>query len=122
MSNNRLPGIQKLSDVTIVALGPEYENLDEHLLDELRGPLLEASKAADPPLFVIDLSHTKFFGSSFIELLFRIWNRMKAQEGGKFGISGLTAYCREILEVTHLDKLWEIYDSTDDAVRSLSGQ
>ena len=53
-------------------------------------------------------------------MLFRIWNRINAIPGGKFGISGLTDYCKEVLEVTHLDKLWNLYPDFDEAVKELS--
>lgn len=117
-----MPEVTKQDGVTVIALGPEYENLDEQGLDELRSLLLDVSKEADPPRIVLDLSHTKFFGSSFIEIMFRIWNRMKSKEAGKFAISGLTPYCREILEVTHLNELWEIFETSEEAIRALASE
>ena len=75
---------------TIVALGPGYEQLDETHLDQVKESLISAVEKADPPQVIIDLSHTKFFGSSFIEVLFRLWNRMHTKPGGKFAIVGLS--------------------------------
>lgn len=112
--------IEKSGDVTCILLGPEFENLDEGLLDSIREELLETASSADPPQVVLDLRHTKFFGSSFIEVLFRIWNRLNALPSGGFAISGLTEYCREVLEVTHLDKLWGLYSTMDEAASSIS--
>ena len=71
------------------------------------------------PKVVIDLSYTKFFGSSFIEVLFRVWNRVNGA-GGKFALAGLTSYCREVLEITHLDKLWPMLPNADEAVSAVS--
>lgn len=122
MAEQRTPEIKQQNGVTIVALGPEYENLDEHRLEELRDSILEVACRADPPLLVIDLSHTKFFGSAFIEILFRAWNRVTAREEGRFCLSGLTPYCREVIEVTHLDRLWTVCDTRDEAVRTMLGQ
>ncbi len=117
---DKSPNIEKRGDVTCIRLGPEFENLDETSLDLIREAMLEAAAAADPARMLIDLQHTSFFGSSFIEVLFRIWNRVNAIPGGKFGISGLTDYCKEVLEVTHLDKLWNLYPDFDEAVKELS--
>lgn len=114
------PTIEKHGDITCIRLGPEFENLDEQALDGIRAELLEAAAAADPPRIIVDLQYTNFFGSSFIEVLFRIWNRINGMPGGKFGISGLTDYCREVLEVTHLDKLWNLYPTFEAAVKDLS--
>jgi anti-anti-sigma regulatory factor len=68
---------------------------------------------------VLDLSHTKFFGSAFIEIMFRAWNRLGSRPGGSFAISGLTPYCSEVIATTHLDRLWPIFDTQDDAVRHM---
>ncbi len=112
--------VEKRGDITCIILGPEFETLDEGRLDTIRGALLEASTKANPPKVVIDLSHTTFFGSSFIEVLFRMWNRQNTQPDGKFGIAGLSDYCREVLEITHLDRLWKLYPTLDEAVSELS--
>jgi anti-sigma B factor antagonist len=118
------PTIEKRGDVTCIRLGPEFENLDETSLDMIRTAMLDAAAAAaaaaDPPRVIVDLQYTSFFGSSFIEVLFRIWNRVNGIPGGKFGISGLTDYCKEVLEVTHLDKLWNLYPDFESAVKDLS--
>ena len=114
------PTIEKRGDVTCIRLGPEFENLDEKSLDMIRTTMLDAAAAGDPPRVLIDLQYTSFFGSSFIEVLFRIWNRVNGIPGGKFGISGLTDYCKNVLEVTHLDKLWNLYPDFDEAVKDLS--
>lgn len=118
--SGKTPTIEKRSDVTCVILGPDFANLDEQLLDSIRDEVLGAAEAADPPRVLIDLSHTRFFGSSFIEVLFRIWNRVNGLPGGKFGLVGLTDYCQEVLAVTHLDKLWTIYPTLDEGVEAVS--
>lgn len=105
--------------VTVVGLGPAFVNLDELKLDEIRDQLLDIPQTVDPPLLVLDLSNTKFFGSSFIEVLFRIWNRLSARPGGQFVIAGLTPYCAEVLAITHLDKLWRTFPTRADAVQAL---
>jgi anti-anti-sigma factor len=114
--NTRSPIVEKRGDVTCIRLGPEFESLDETVLDTIRTDLLEKAGNAVPPRVVLDLQHTKFFGSSFIEVLFRIWKRLNSQPNGRFIICGLTPYCREVMTVTHLDKLWPLMDSFDEAV------
>jgi anti-anti-sigma factor len=79
----------------------------------------DVARCADPPLVILDLSHTKYFGSAFIEILFRAWNRLKGRDGGRFCISGLTPYCKEVIEVTHLNELWKIFDTLDQAIADL---
>lgn len=119
MTEATTPKIHQVEGVSVIELGAEYENLDESALDELRDVILKVVEDADPPKVVLDLSHTQFFGSSFIELIFRAWNRSQAKEGGEFVISGLTEYCREVIAITHLDRLWKLYDNVDAAVADL---
>lgn len=118
MSATRAPAVDTQDGVTVIHLGREYENLDESLLDELRASILEVAETADPPNVVLDLAHTKFFGSAFIEIMFRAWKRIDAR-AGTFALSGLTPYCAEIVEVTHLDRLWRTYPSRAAAVAAL---
>ena len=120
MPATRNPAVETQDGVTVILLGPEYESLDECLLDELRGTILEVAETADPPKVVLDLSHTKFFGSAFIEIMFRAWKRVTAR-GGTFAVSGLTKYCAEIVEVTHLDRLWKVFADRETAVEALAG-
>lgn len=119
MSKRKSPQTTFDNGVTVVALGPEYENLDESTLDDVKDALLEIAVTADPPRVVLDLSQIKFFGSAFIEVLFRVWNRLNGREGGQFAISGLTSYCAEVVEITHLDRLWKIFPTREEAVRAL---
>ncbi len=118
MPTSEEPRISKHGPVTVVSLGPQYENLDEATLESVQRFLLQVASDAEPPLVVIDLSHTTFFGSSFIEVLFRMWNRLN-QRNGQFAISGLTDYCREVIEVARLNQLWTLYDSADEAATAL---
>ena len=113
------PEVHKRGDVTVISFGPQFETLDEHALDQVRDFVLDAAKAADPPKIVIDLSYTKFFGSSFIEVLFRVWKRATGANG-KFALAGLTSYCREVLEIAHLDKLWPMLPNEDEAVAAVA--
>lgn len=120
MSDASSPHVYREGCVTVIELGEEYQSLDETVLTDLRDLILKAVDDADPPLVVLDLSHTTFFGSSFIELIFRAWNRIEAKKDGRFVLSGLTPYCREVISITHLDELWSIYDTAGEAVKDLS--
>jgi len=113
------PEIVIQDGVTVISLGAEYESLEEAQLDQLRELLLATVQQADPPWVVLDLSHTRFFGSSFIEVMFRLANRIEARQG-RFAISGLTPYCAEVLRVTHLDRLWRTYPNRDAAIAALA--
>lgn len=114
------PKVTIENGVTLVVLGPGHESVDEHLLDAgLREALLKIGETANPPRVVLDLSQTTFFGSSFIEILFRIWNRLQERPGGAFAIAGLTSYCQEVLKIAHLDSLWRLFPDRASALAEL---
>src|SRR5271155_2277254 len=115
----KAPSVTCEGGVTVVTLGPEYENLEESELETLKVALLEVAERAEPPIIVFDLSHLRFFGSALIEALFRAWNHVKARPGGRLSLCGLTGYCREVVEITHLDQLWSIFETRDEAVQAL---
>lgn len=111
------PEVTLVDGVTCVTFGPEYRNMTEDVLPVAMESLLAAA-AAPAPLLVVDLSNTEFFGSSFIEILFRVWKRLK-QRNGKFALFNLTPYCSEVLRVTHLDSLWPLCDSLESALQAV---
>lgn len=119
MATQPKPTVTHHENVTVISFGPELESLDEVHLEVVGETILNAADKADPPRLVVDLSNVNFFGSSFIEILFRMANRMSGREGGRFAIAGLTPYCAEVLSITHLDELWPTFDTVDGAVAEL---
>jgi anti-sigma B factor antagonist len=107
--------------VTIIEFGPKYKNVDERVLAGVQDFLLETVERINPPVLVLDLSHTQFFGSAFIELMVRVWNRIK-KRGGKFALCGLQEYCDEIIRVAQLDTVWNLYPDQDAAVQGVNAQ
>jgi anti-sigma B factor antagonist len=112
--------VVKSGDVTVVVFGSQHRQLAEVGLEEISNQLVEVAKSATPPLVIIDMAITEFFGSSFIEVLFRVWKQLNSQPNAKFAISGLQPYCREVLEITHLDRLWPMYATRDEAIKAIA--
>jgi anti-sigma B factor antagonist len=115
----KAPLVTREQGVTVIALEPEHENLDDAELENLKGVLLSAAMEADLPLIVLDLSRLGYFGSTFIEALICVWKHLNARPGGRMSLCGLTANCREVVGITHLDQLWSVFDTREEAVRSL---
>jgi len=120
MPGSAAPQILKEHDVTIVAFGPDSARITEDCIPELLQLLLSAVDGARPSVLV-DLSHVEFFGSSFIEVLFRVWNRVQ-QSQGRFSLCALTPNCAEVIEVTNLDRLWPTFPTREAALQALQGQ
>ena len=120
MADPQSPEIEVRNGVTVVQLGPDYDSLGDSRLDELNDVLLKCAQTADPPKVVIDLSHTAFFGSSFLEVLLQMWKILSEREGNAFALSGLNDNCAEVLHVTQLDSLWKVFDTQHEAIEALA--
>lgn len=119
MADDEIVQIGVERGVTVVSFTPAGLNLTES-----RMPAVVAafSQLGDPPSphVVIDLSNVEFFGSSFIEVLFRTWKWVQQAADGRFALAGVNRYCREILEVTNLTSIWTIYSTREHAVAALA--
>lgn len=112
------PEVAVIDGVTVITLGPAYENVDDAHIPDLQTDFFELVEEADPPLVVLNLKNTRFFGSAFIEVLFRVHNRLK-DRNGQFGICCLTRYCAEVIEITHLDRVWTVEETQAEAVAAV---
>jgi anti-anti-sigma factor len=101
-------------------MGRWYDNLDDRALMDAEQQLLGCCDESETKAVVVDLSATEFFGTSFLEVLFKAWSRMK-KRGIRMVLAGLKGHPLEVVQVTRLDGLWELYDSVDSAVQALGG-
>jgi anti-sigma B factor antagonist len=108
------------SGVTVAAFRPEFSQIDESHIELVSRKMTELVSEMTTSALVLDLTNVEFFGSSFIEATFRTWKRLQARPGARFALCGLKPYCREVLEITHLDTLWTLCDDRKDAVAQLS--
>ena len=119
MSAPELPVITQRDGVTLVSITNAHGSLDTVHIKQLTGPLLRVAETAEPPIVVLDLSETTRFGTAFLASLVRMWKRLASRDG-RLALAGLTPHCLEIIETTHLNEIWEIFETTDDAIRSMA--
>ena len=105
---------------TVLVMGREFGRIDELHVPDAREKLLAAADealAADGQRLLLDLSAVDFFGSSFIEVLFSTFRRMR-DGGGRFAVCGCTTHCQEVMEITRLDSVWNVFRDRPAAVAS----
>ena len=100
----------------MVYLGPEYNSLDDQVLDEVERFLLACIDPPEVKNLVVDLSNTTFFGSRFIEVLFRAYNRILRKDG-RFSLSGLQGHPLDVILISKLQRIWELLPTPAEAVR-----
>jgi len=113
------PEVLNQDSVTVVRLGADYANFYENLLPHLSfmQPLAES---INPPRLVVDMQHVKFVGSAFLGFMVTVHKTLAARESGRFALCGLSPFCRSAISVSKLDRIFEIFDTIDDAVRAFS--
>ena len=63
---------------------------------------------------IVDFHKTTAFGSTALELFVRLWKSIRAR-GGRLAFCNLSEQQREILQLTRLDQLWDIFNSRHEA-------
>ena len=116
MTEESLVQVTRDGDVTIVEFPARLKHLDEIVIADVSRGLVAAAESSPAGRMVLDLSTVEFFGSSFIEALFRAWNRLNQGQKGRLILCGVQDYCREVLEVTHLDRLWPMVPTREAAI------
>lgn len=109
--------VREENGVTWIGFAPIYDALDEPMMAATQEAML-AAVAEGSPLVLCDFSKTKYFGSAFIEILARAWQRLRARNGHMV-LYGLQPFCRQVLTLTNLDDVWDFFDSPDEAVAAL---
>ena len=69
---------------------------------------------------VVDCSKTDYFGSSTIGFFNRVVQHVERQQR-HIAFCNLSEHEREVIQVTHMDKLWRVVESRELAVEQVSG-
>ncbi|MAT15867.1 MAG: hypothetical protein CMJ46_11435 [Planctomyces sp.] len=105
-------------DIAIISISERFRALDEMHVHELSSQLVELVKHIEPPLLVIDLGAVTYFGSSFLEVLFRLWHQLRKREG-ELVLCSLQEHCQEVVQISNLDQLWKQFPDHLEAVEYL---
>jgi len=74
----------------------------------------------DRPQLVFDLSQVKQLDAAGVEMLLRCMSEAHKRDGD-LKLASLSPQAAVVLELTRTERLFEIYDTSADAVRSFSG-
>jgi anti-anti-sigma factor len=90
----------------------EIEEEGAEILD-----LLESHAARS---LVIDFHNTDYYGSTALSFFVKLWKRVRLN-GGRMAFCNVSPHEREILELTHLNTLWDLCSTQDEAVKQVQG-
>jgi anti-anti-sigma factor len=107
--------LENVEGIHILSFSGPRTSIHGELMEELTSPLLDMTQEEAPRL-LLDLAHVDFFNSGFIELLIRLWNRMKNKPDGQFAMCSVDHYCMDILEITNMTSVIPIYSNRTAAL------
>lgn len=96
----------------------QHAEFDEELTLKLQQEFLALTGQIRQLPVVLDTSKVTFLPSLSIGALVGFLTEFK-KAGRRFILVGLQPTVREILAITHLDKIFEIYDGVDDALEQI---
>jgi anti-sigma B factor antagonist len=104
------------SGPVVVMQVPENLNAGEvpHFLEEL-GPLLESNR----PRIVLDCSQVRSIDSAGVEALLECVEEALKRDGD-FKLAALSPECEVILELMRVARVFEIFQTSEEAVRSFN--
>ena len=110
--------IEKQGTVTVAHLAPEYASADVSAMTDVQRQLLQWGEQTESPLLLLDLADTVCFGAEFMNVLLRCYGLIKRREGW-FALCNVNSTPLEVLEVTHLNTLWPIYSTQNEAIQGI---
>ncbi|MBI3462486.1 MAG: STAS domain-containing protein [Planctomycetes bacterium] len=108
----------RASEIATVVQMPQraLSSSDEVVLEHARRFLLELADKAQPPYLIVDLSRMESFGAAFLNVLVRVWQRLREREG-QLAVCGLRPRCAELVCLFRLDRLFPLYPTPQAALR-----
>ncbi|MGH3329072.1 MAG: STAS domain-containing protein [Streptomycetales bacterium] len=107
--------VRKAGPWTIAEVGGE---IDLATAPEFRRLLLGCLD--DTSSLVVDLSKTEYLDSTGLGVLIGVLRQTKAL-GGQLRLAGLQRRVRQVFQITHLNELFAIYDTAEDALGRVGG-
>ena len=107
-----MTSVEKRDGATVVALAGE---LDLYNAEDVRAALLEVC-AEEPAVLVLDLAEVTFIDSTALGVLIEARSRLADRDGFRLAAPGLET--RRALEVSGLDRHFQVFDTVADALGS----
>ena len=109
--------VESQGDIAVVSLRGEYlimTNVEDFKRDI--APVMETQKRV-----VFDLSQLQFIDSSGLGAILSCLRKLTAS-GGDLKLCALTPPVRELVEVTRMHRIFDIFDTSEEAIQSFGAR
>ncbi len=95
----------------------ERDILEEAVIQQIGEEIGAAIDASNTPRVLINFSNVRHLSSAALGMLITINNRVR-QKGGQLRLANIDPQIYEVFVITKLNKLFQIFDDADKAVKS----
>jgi anti-sigma B factor antagonist len=85
---------------------------------ELRKALMDVLKVKKSPRVIIDMNHVRYIDSAGVACLVEAFKVARESKLG-FALFGLNSEAKEVLELTRLIRVFEVYATEEEALRGV---
>lgn len=116
MSEQNTLSEQRLGDLRVLVV--QAVELTPNVADALLSKQQESLAAGESIKLVLDLSEVKFIDSVALGTLVVLLRRIKEGKG-RLAMAGLGGHCLRVMQVTGLEKVFELYEDVAAAAEAL---
>jgi anti-anti-sigma factor len=110
--------IEKSDNTIIITPLLDLREFDYERIEAAASEALDALNKPGMKNVILDFQHTDYYGSTALGFFARLWKRVKVQ-GGRMAFCNVSDHEKEILQITHLDRLWLILPSRNAAMEAV---
>ena len=105
---------KKKGEIWIIeVIGPIKSGMEFNLADTLESCL----RSSEVPKFIIDLKKVPFINSAALGIFLNVFKESE-KSNGRFSLCGVNNEVDNLLDITKLDSVFEIFRNQDDALDS----
>jgi anti-sigma B factor antagonist len=112
--------VEREGATLIVTALADLRELDYREIEAGAGDILSLLQNGTAKNVVLDLHKTDYYGSAALGLFVKLWKRVLERDG-HMAFCGVSDHEREVLKITHLDGLWPIFSSREEALKAVRG-
>lgn len=119
--NRHLFRVELNEQILILSPTSNLSELEFTELEEATQQVLQELDRLDSRKLIFDFAGTDYYGSTALGFFIKLWKRLQSLHG-QMVFCNVSAHERDVLKLTHLDNLWTICSTRDEAFQHLQSE
>ncbi len=112
--------IHRMNDVYVIDF-TDRAILEQRNIDRVESELMDLAETAGWPKFVLSFQGVRSVSSSVLGMLMSVNKKVQSLKG-ELRLANIDPRILEVFQLTKLDKVLKIYDTTQDALKKFGGE